>query len=114
MCKLLFTGLLFCYLANSSQLGVVKNIQAGKLSCAGRLVAPTQFQGWCYKSGKLVINTVAEFSDADYTWNYSDDSINEIFAGLKWHIYTMPFLADVYWDAEITNGANVSTLSGVF
>jgi len=113
MCKLLLLALL-PFVANTSQLGVVKNIQVGKLSCAGRLVAPTQFQGWCYKSAKLVINMVAEFGASDFVWTYLEDSPNEIFARLTWHIYTMPFLTDVYWDAEITNGVKISTLKGVF
>ncbi len=68
-----------------SQLGVVKNIYVGKLSCAGRLLPNDYLQTWCYKGTRLVDNQMIDMSQTSVAFStYENIGLNEPTAGISW------------------------------
>lgn len=114
--------LLFALLALPAfgQVSPTRNIQAGKLACAGRILGPTQFQTWCYKGSVLRVNLVTDLSDTGADVTYADNTDGEVMAKIQWIVTPLMNLdTNVQngwaWQVTITISSNPpQVLNGVF
>ena len=103
-----------------SQIGIVKNVFVGKISCAARLVAQDQIQAWCSKNNLIVWNQVNNLANSgvvslgyqDHRPNEPDASIQFLVAYVEGNPRTVAYHIDYTPDAA--NGNPQQTIDGQF
>ncbi len=103
-----------------SQIGVVKNVFVGKLSCAARLLPGSQFQAWCAKGNVIVWNQVNSLTGtAVISADYTDHRPNEPDAVISWVVAyvegnpkTVGYRVD--FTADSADGNPPKTIDGQF
>jgi hypothetical protein len=90
------------------QMTPAKNVIVGDMNCAGRMLGPTTFHNWCYKGGKLVINSAIEMV-GDVNTTYFADSISN--NQIQW-VITTPNLYTVNF--RVGTSGIPHTMSGTF
>src|ERR1035438_810455 len=102
------------------QVSPTRNIQAGKLACAGRTLNPTTLQTWCYKGTALGVNLVTDMTSGEDDVTYTDNTDGEVMAQIHWVVTPLMNLdtnvqTGWAWQVTITISSNPSTtLNGVF
>ena len=102
------------------QVSPTRNIQAGKLACAGRTLNPTTFQTWCYKGTVLGVNLVTDLTSGEADVTYTDNTDGEVMAQIHWVVTPLMNLDTGVqngwaWQVTITISSNPpTTLNGVF
>jgi hypothetical protein len=107
--KLLIISLVFC-ITLVGQVTPAKNVQVGPLSCAGRVFKDTQvFQGWCYKGGTLVVNSLMSMGEFPALFIYYDEGVSLTGSGIMWQVSK-----DLTWKIQIVNNSKITNLVGTF
>src|ERR1017187_2925660 len=117
-----YTSIIIALLALPAfgQVSPTRNIQAGKLACAGRILNPTTFQTWCYKGTVLGVNSAMDLSNGGANFTYIDNTDGEVMAHIGWVVTPLMNLdtnvqTGWAWHVTITISSNPSTtLNGVF
>jgi|ERR1035441_4109873 hypothetical protein len=101
----------------TANIGVPTFVQAGKLSCAARLLDFTHLQSWCSKGSTVVYNAVQEFSGGTaIVSDFADATVGETYAQITWLVATVDgFPNAVGWQVSMVIGTSpASMLTGVF
>jgi hypothetical protein len=110
MLKFIFI-LLLASVGLEGQVTPAKNVQVGRYSCAGRMLGPKTFQHWCYREGKIVINSVLEIlEDNNVMAYYADTTVTPVGVQICWNI-APPNIYSV--TIKVGEGSTL-TMNGVF